>query len=151
MAGLGILWSLSVEEHFYLIWPTLFILFANGKIKTIHILIILAAILGWRTVRVLVFGHSDWVIYISTDTRFDSLLYGCLLAIIMAKGQTPGWLHTSWVFYGALSAAFASLLMSFFWQDEVFRSTLRYTIQGIALMPIFFYAVTRSDHLLFAL
>ncbi len=147
--GFGVLWSLSVEEHFYLIWPVLFLLIARGRIGTAHLVGLLAAIVIWRFVRVLILNDGEWAIYISTDTRFDSLLYGCLLAILMARGGLPDWLHRPQIFYAMLGAGLAALLMSFLWSNPVFRSTLRYSLQGLALMPIFFYAVTRSDHILF--
>ena len=147
--GLGILWSLAVEEHFYLIWPALFILIARNRVRSVHLIGLLAAIFAWRCFRVLVLGDGEWTIYISTDTRFDSLLYGCLLALMMGRRKAPEWLGSPKVFYGALAASFALLAVSFLWRDPVFRSTLRYTLQGIALMPIFYYAVRNSEHLIF--
>lgn len=147
--GLGILWSLAVEEHFYLIWPALFYFIALGKIGVRHIVGLLVLILIWRCVRVLVFDAPEWTIYISTDTRFDSLLYGCLLALLMARNQVPDWVLQSKVFYLTFGLALMGLLVSFFWRDPIFRSTLRYTLQGIALLPIFFYAIRKSDHFLF--
>lgn len=147
--GLGVLWSLAVEEHFYLVWPVLFLLLAQRRVGTSFVVGLLVLILVWRAIRFLVFGHDEWTIYISTDTRFDSLLFGCLLAILMARDVLPDWLMKARVFYPALALALALLLLSFLWRDPVFRSTARYTIQGIALMPIFYYAVVRSDHLVF--
>ena len=37
------------------------------------------------------------------------------------------------------------LIASFVEQGEAFRSTIRYSLQGLALMPVFRYAVTRPD------
>ncbi|MFG6661013.1 acyltransferase family protein [Sulfitobacter sp. 915] len=147
--GLGILWSLAVEEHFYLVWPFLFSLLAQRRIGINSVVVLLVIIFAWRAVRLLVFGHSEWAIYISTDTRFDSLLFGCLLAILMMRGGVPDWLTRAWVFYPVLALSLGFLILSFLWRDPIFRSTARYTIQGIALMPIFYYAVVRSDHLFF--
>ena len=149
--GLGVLWSLSVEEHFYMIWPVLFLFIARGKIGITHILVLLIAIVIWRCVRFFVLGDDEWTIYISTDTRFDSLLYGCLLAILMARGWVPDWLDKKRSFYMIFAIGLAGLLISFLWRDPAFRSTFRYTLQGLALMPIFYYAVTRPDHVFFRL
>jgi peptidoglycan/LPS O-acetylase OafA/YrhL len=147
--GLGVLWSLAVEEHFYLVWPLLFLLIAQKRIGIGFVIALIVAILLLRALRLLVFEHSEWSIYISTDTRFDSLLFGCLLAILMARNLLPDWLMKARVLYPLLALSVVCLLFSFAWQDSIFRSTVRYTIQGVALMPIFFYATRRSDHLIF--
>lgn len=148
--GMEILWSLAVEEHFYLIWPALFILLAGGKIGLRTLLGILVAILIWRFVRYYAFGASEWTIYVSTDTRFDSLLYGCLLAILAWKGHAdrlfPATLHIRIAYIGA---ALIVLVLCLLIRDGAFRSTLRYSLQGLALMPIFHYAVTRPRDLIF--
>lgn len=148
--GLGLVWSLSVEEHFYLIWPALFIAWCAGVIRTRHLVLLLGAILAWRFYRVLVWQDSDWVIYFATDTRFDSLLYGCLLAI--AQYRMPDFdrrLRGPLAMYAIVIAALLVLLFTLAWRDELFRATWRYSLQGLALMPIFHFAVTRPDALIF--
>lgn len=148
--GLNVLWSLSVEEHFYLIWPVMFLLLLRRNMPLAPILGLLVAILVWRMIRLLVFGAEANTIYVSTDTRFDSILYGALLAILHARG------HAARLFpqrglgmWALLGAAGAVLLFCFVYRDPTFRETLRYTLQGIALMPVFHYAVTRADLWLF--
>ena len=84
--GLGILWSLAVEEHFYLIWPLIFVAIARGWAGVFHLIALLGAILLWRYIRVFVFDTPEWPIYVSTDSGFDSLLYGCLLALEAWRG-----------------------------------------------------------------
>ena len=138
-----------MEEHFYLIWPALFVLIARQKIGWWHIAGLLVAILIWRCVRFVVFGSDEWTIYISTDTRFDSLLYGCLLALMIARGSIPDWVKRPRVLYPTLIGCAICLGVSFIWRDPMFRSTLRYTLQGVALMPVFYYAVQNSDHFIF--
>jgi len=142
--GLGILWSLSVEEHFYLIWPALFILFGRKSIGLVHIVWLIAAILVWRFVRHFGFGDSEWVIYILTDTRFDSLLFGCLLALLQQGTTAERLFPRKWQLLYIVAAVLV-LLLSFVIRDGAFRSTLRYSVQGLALMPLFHYAVTRGS------
>lgn len=147
--GLSILWSLSVEEQFYLIFPFFFIALAGSRWQIPGIVFALATILVWRTVRFAVFGHPAWELYISTDTRIDSILFGCALALIRARH--PGILQVipRWRLV-ILSLAIATLLASFLIRDPAFRSTIRYTLQGLALMPIFHLAVTQPTSWLFA-
>jgi peptidoglycan/LPS O-acetylase OafA/YrhL len=77
-------WSLSIEEHFYLLWPLTMVLVLRHHDK--HALLWVAAAgaaasWGWR---VALWGSEaslPRVIY-GTDTRLDGLLIGCLLAIV---------------------------------------------------------------------
>ena len=113
----------------------------RGRIRLGHIVGLIVLFLVWRYIRVLFLQDSEWDIYISTDTRFDGLLFGCLLAIMQAWypqrlkcGALP--------MLAMLAVALVALGASFVIRDPVFRSTLRYTVQGLALMPIFHFAVT---------
>lgn len=148
--GLGILWSLAVEEHFYLIWPTLFILLVSRAFELRYLVALLLAVLIWRGIRYYVFGSDEWVIYISTDTRLDSLLYGCLLAMMAWRGHAdrvfgPG-LLTRLIWLGVAAVVLVVCLVI---RDDAFRSVPRYSLQGLALMPIFHYAVTRPTDIWF--
>ncbi len=144
--GLGILWSLAVEEHFYLIWPTLFILLVNTRFEIRYLLVLLMAVVVWRAIRVFGLGTDEWTIYISTDTRLDSLLYGCLLAMLTWRGHADRLFGPSLpVRLVWLGGAVVALLVCLSIRDETFRSIPRYSLQGLALMPIFHYAVTQPS------
>lgn len=146
--GLGILWSLAVEEHFYLFYPWFFLLMANGKIGLRGLLAILLVILLWRVIWYVGFGASEEEIYIRTDTRIDSLLYGCLLAFMVRDGLAVRFFPKSRM-YPVLVLCGLGLLITFVFRDPTFRSTLRYSLQGVALLPIFYYAVTLHNLWLF--
>ena len=144
--GFGILWSLSVEEHFYLIWPFMFLLIARGRLDIRHVILLLILIPAWRYFRYMYWLDTEWIIYSLTDTRFDSLLYGCLLALLSSGGQAERLFPDErparfFLLCGGVLAILVSLVL----RDPTFRSTLRYSVQGLALMPIFHYAVTRPD------
>jgi peptidoglycan/LPS O-acetylase OafA/YrhL len=51
--------------------------------------------------------------------------------------------------WGGLTAAACTLLLTLVYRDAVFRETIRYSMQGLALMPIFYFAIRFSDNLLF--
>ena len=86
---LGYLWSLSIEEQFYIVWPAVVILLLRFTKKTLfHIsfIAILIAFVLWhrhvlRTTTTEV-PYERFTIFIRTDARIDSLLAGCITAFI---------------------------------------------------------------------
>lgn len=83
--GISHLWSLAVEEQFYLIWP------ASLKALKEHaigaVMAIIAAVYAWKLY--LVNSGADWVrIYHGFDTRLDVLMYGVLIALLLSR---PSW------------------------------------------------------------
>lgn len=149
-AGLNVLWSLAVEEHFYMIYPWLFLLILSDRLRPAHLVAIMVGILAWRYFRFYGINTDPVTIYMSTDTRFDSILFGALLAVLTARGQAARFFpDTPRARWGLLAASAVVLLVCFLVRDVGFRQTLRYTLQGIALMPVFHYAVSRPDLAIF--
>jgi hypothetical protein len=91
---MGVYWSLSVEEHFYLVLPMLFIIFRTKNRRLAACLVISFACIVARGT----FGHPDGVespdYYekFASHLRFDSLMAGVALALLTGEGQgnTPG-------------------------------------------------------------
>jgi peptidoglycan/LPS O-acetylase OafA/YrhL len=143
--GTYAMWSLAVEEHFYLLFPLVLWLLLGRNSKRRTGLILLggcALLLLWRCVLVLGFGFGESYTYLATDTRLDSILYGCALAIWLNPALDAEVLRFSerqWI--GILTIAVAVLLFCFVYRDVRFRETLRYSLQGLALAPLFFCAI----------
>jgi peptidoglycan/LPS O-acetylase OafA/YrhL len=145
MPGTGVFWSLAVEEHFYLLFPLIYI-WMCGRLSTksqVWVLATLCALaLLWRGVLFFYLHASFDRIYLATDTRFDSILLGCVLAIA-ASPILRDPLHelairqSRWL----VPVSIAVLLGTFLYRSDAFRNTLRYTLQGIALMPLFIAAI----------
>jgi len=141
---LGICWSLAVEEHFYLTWP--WIVSRNIQHRRRLWLIIVSlctVVLIWRCVARFGFTLSDDYTYMASDCRIDSILYGALLRVLFEAPRSADILK---VLRSRICriAAILTLLLTFVIRDENFRQTFRYTIQGIALMPVFTAVLTDS-------
>lgn len=86
----AIIWSLSIEEQFYLAWPLLFFCCLKLKLRRSHIITGLAVIiLSIMAHRVLLMsaGAALTRLYYGTDTRADALLVGCLFALLPGSFQ----------------------------------------------------------------
>jgi peptidoglycan/LPS O-acetylase OafA/YrhL len=142
--GTGVYWSLAVEEHFYLLFPLLYILLSralSNRAQAKAFWTLCAVIFAWRCILVFGFGVSSDRTYMASDTRFDSILFGSALALGMnplldsQAGSDRLWK------YVLLPAGVALLLFTFVYRGPWFRETFRYTLQGIGLTPVFVSAV----------
>ena len=149
VAGTGVYWSLAVEEHFYLLFPAIFV-FLHRWLRTprARAMTLWGAclfILAWRCVLVYGAGSIADRTYMASDTRFDSILFGCALALVgnpaldsETEASRARWLRV-WLPMGA-----ALMLGSLLLRDPRFRETFRYSLQGLALYP-FICAVRNPD------
>ncbi|HSP36775.1 MAG TPA: acyltransferase [Frankiaceae bacterium] len=105
-------WSLSIEEHFYLVWPVLLLMaLRRGGVRTVvlvaGVLAVLSAVLPlllWR-------GQSSVPrLYFAPDTRAQQLLVGCLLALALAHGSATLRGHIARVSTAVAPGALVALL-----------------------------------------
>jgi peptidoglycan/LPS O-acetylase OafA/YrhL len=143
--GTGVFWSLAVEEHYYLLFPALFVLLSRSlpdrRARAKLLWALCAVELGWRSYLVFVAHAPADRTYVATDTRADSILFGCALAL----WENPALDDSAWgerVWKGLLlPAALLVLLVTFLVRAPAFRETVRYSLQGIALIPVFVVAI----------
>jgi peptidoglycan/LPS O-acetylase OafA/YrhL len=84
-------WSLSLEEHFYLIWASLLALLKPRRAVKAA-LILAATVVLWRFVD----GHYQIMHRLMpsaamgtrTDSRLDALLWGCLAALLFPRSRS---------------------------------------------------------------
>ena len=90
---LGHTWSLSVEEHFYLLWPPSLVLLGSKRARSLLILLFATTPL----IRGLIWGmHNDWLdIEKVTVARMDTIAAGCLLAYLVTQPRGLRWM--SWL------------------------------------------------------
>lgn len=139
-----ILWSLAIEEHYYIIYPLLAApLFTNYKRALVLLGLFAATVLVWRFFLVYGAGAYDENharVYMGTDTRIDSIAYGALLAIGLRSSKSRRFIDLL-DSRRTIVASTLLLLFTFVYRDAYFRETLRYTVQGLALMPLVYSVV----------
>ena len=156
-AGTEVMWSLAVEEHFYLLFPLLYLglrrLLPDRRHQFIALMSLCGLVLAWRML--LVHGwqaidlhngssHHPRTCH-GTDTRFDGLLFGCALAVWHNPALDAGGLPRRRLLFGLLPLSLVVLLGSFVLRDVAFRETWRYTVQGLALLPVFIAVIRHPD------
>ena len=145
-AGIGVVWSLAIEEHYYLLYPPLAAaMLRSGRLRSAAAWLgaVCLVVLAWRLWLVSQ-GASVNYLTMATDTRVDAILVGC----VMALWRNP-WLGRVAAPMsqrdGALAAVcIAALLVTFLYRDEAFRLTLRFTVQSIAIAGLIFLAVAHA-------
>lgn len=143
----GVLWSLAIEEHFYLIFPVVFVLLKGCSRQLVKALIsIITIALVWRFC---VFfwinsGQSDWsFVYLkkASDTRMDAIAFGCLLAVMASYEGTKGLLQQiQTIKFGIAGMLLVLIGLAFklpYWSEipliHGFQYTLRYSFTGVGL------------------
>ena len=93
---LGHLWSLAVEEQFYILWPLILILMLRCFSKRKWVIAGTAAVIFASVLAMALLyapGDDPSRVYYGTDTRAFSLLIGALLAIVWRGLKLPDSLH----------------------------------------------------------
>lgn len=77
-------WSLAVEEHFYFLWPMILVFVKRKKTLIWTIIFLILVPLALRYFH-LYQGHHKFINNLSTHTRVDEILFGCLLSFYFPK------------------------------------------------------------------
>ncbi len=133
----GHLWSLAVEEHFYLLYPLILILFGSNLKGALRASIaICGLVLAWRLWAYYGLNFPWKYNYAASDARLDSIVYGCVLSLMMhLKPESKMLKQITGLF--PFIGAIVVLLVCFLIRDEGFRQTIRYSLQGLALFVVF--------------
>jgi len=144
IAPLRHLWSLAIEEQFYIIYPFVLLLllkFLKYK-KTLIVLFVISLISLGLMIYFNTPGSSHSRVYFGTDTRLQTLLLGCLLAFIWPpfrlKAKIPLGLSRIIDVIGSVS------LITLLWMFMTLSSNSEWIYQGgfylISLMTLLIIA-----------
>jgi peptidoglycan/LPS O-acetylase OafA/YrhL len=146
VGDIGSLWSLCVEEQFYLLWPAVIFL-VRGRKKLMYICVVVAVLT--MAGRIVLCRHagpspswSSWVlIYWSTYTRCDTLLIGAWLALYL-RGRQMSIAQLRWTAAGLFWIPVVCLVVGLrFWPNvgmltNPFTLSVGYTLIALAAMGL---------------
>jgi peptidoglycan/LPS O-acetylase OafA/YrhL len=134
------LWSLAVEEHFYLFWPFMvWFLSERSLARACLAIIMIAPALRGLT---MFLGQMETATYVMTQCRMDSLATGALLAVLV-HNKAPAEILRRFGWIGLISGL---LLVTYFAQsfrlpgfaDERFRQAPPFRIFGYSVVAFAF-------------
>jgi peptidoglycan/LPS O-acetylase OafA/YrhL len=147
---LGHFWSLAVEEHFYFLWPTAFLLMATIRRRATAAVVLAFVLALWRAVdfKYHITGSIPAVFWGRTDIQGDGLLWGVVVALLNADPVWRPRLHR-WV---SSMPVWVLLVLSIgcFGLFEMGNWKLHFillTVKGIAIPLMLLGTVTQSERI----
>lgn len=144
-AGTGVYWSLAVEEHFYLLFPWFYVGMQKLRLppfkQALCLWILCGLVLVWRYILVYHFHVTMDRTYVATDTRMDSILFGCALAVWHNPVLDELNLNERRWKYIVVPSAVLVFVICLLFRGSEFRETVRYSLQGAALTFVFIAAI----------
>ena len=140
---LGHLWSLAVEEQFYLVWPLLFAL-GMRRVGRRNLLPFVLAGAALSTALMAALYQPDVDpsrVYYGTDTRAAALLLGAALAFVWAPGRDIG-RASGWLLDGIGLGGLGLLLAAFVLVNEFEPALYRGGFAVLSLVTLVVIAVS---------
>ena len=115
-------WSLSVEEHFYLIWPFVVLLLARRPRALIAVSLAISMAAMLARVSGILMGLSWWTTVVLTPFKLDGLALGAFVAVMVRQPGGLDWLVRVLPKIAALAGGL--VVVTFVWTVLVSRQGL---------------------------
>ncbi len=139
------IWSLSVEEQFYLFWPiTLIILYTSRLKKFLFEAILFLFILTFFISLILTFNNPE-VAFFHTLSRTWELLYGALLAFVVKKYNSITYIQNLKAFIPLL---FLISIVILLYEQSTYNPIKIFIVLSITFMWMFILVKEKKDVIL---
>lgn len=108
--GVSHLWSLSIEEQFYMIWPAALLVLLRLKLPALSVMSVTVVVICVSALLPLLIDAPRNRFYFGTDFRLQTLLFGALLAQLYVSGVLQATLTKLLVYRVALAGALLFLV-----------------------------------------
>lgn len=140
---LGVVWSLAIEEQFYIVWP--FLIAAVSYKGAIRLCLGTIALAVLVRVGLTLYGASEESTYVVTLCRVDSLALGALLSLVMRHPEGLGLSAFPWMRWAPLLALPIVVAAIALPVGPAFKTVVRtggYTAVGILYTLLVYRVVT---------
>lgn len=148
------MWSLSMEEQFYLVWPPVLVLLLAVAVKRkalvagLSVVVVGSAVASWMLYDQ-PSGGATPDIYFSPVLNVAPLLMGCILAIVLRSAAAREFLSGRWgvvaTWLGLAGVVGSLFVIGSGWQDSVVTFGVALPAVGLASMLLIGGLVTASS------
>lgn len=143
------IWSLSIEEQYYLLWPGVLLLILRNWSTRVAIQVALVLVVISPIIRVITYSFGNEFLagrlYYTLHTRLDALMFGCLIALVSGTTTFERLYYSArqFVIPAALTAFILSPLATNHF-GGAYIYTIGYTIEGASIAIIIVWLVRNS-------
>jgi peptidoglycan/LPS O-acetylase OafA/YrhL len=135
---LAVLWSVAVEEQFYLVLPLLIVAFGKKVFYSFPLFILLSFYFRYTH------RHDFLILHYHTFSVFSALLVGCLIAFFSIEKKLVSYIKKipRWV----IAVVYISLLALIFYRNEIFRSEIGIPLDNLVFSCFFAFIILEQNY-----